>query len=269
MKRFLFSILIISILLMSCEDTIKADLDTADPRLVIDAGITWVKGTSGSEQVIKLSTTTGYYDTEIPVVSGATVYMTNGEEQVFDFVETPGTGNYVCNNFIPVIGEEYRLTVIADGITYEATERMISVPEISSVEQNEEGGFLGDEKEVKFYYQDDPEADNYYLTRFDVSFLATSEYDVSDDSFTQGNRMFENFSHEDMKTGDVVNIRFSGISERFYNYMSLVIDASDGNSFSVPAANIRGNIRNQADEQDYPYGFFRLSQAEIISVTIE
>jgi hypothetical protein len=35
------------------------------------------KGTSGNVQRIKLSTTTGFYDSSIPVVSGAIVTMKN------------------------------------------------------------------------------------------------------------------------------------------------------------------------------------------------
>ncbi|MBL7712163.1 MAG: hypothetical protein JNL13_06860, partial [Chitinophagaceae bacterium] len=49
------------VLLLSCTKVVVVDLKTAEPKLVVDASIDWVKGTPGHEQQIKLSTTTGYY----------------------------------------------------------------------------------------------------------------------------------------------------------------------------------------------------------------
>src|SRR6476620_999796 len=95
-----FTLLFIAIFATGCEDVVDVDLDTAAPRLVIDASIDWVKGTDGTVQKVKLTTTTGFYDTVIPVVSGATVSISNSSNVIFDFIETPGTGEYVCNNFI-------------------------------------------------------------------------------------------------------------------------------------------------------------------------
>lgn len=46
-------------LLMSCEKVVNIDLDTAPERLVVDANINWVKGTSGNTQTIKLTRSTG------------------------------------------------------------------------------------------------------------------------------------------------------------------------------------------------------------------
>ena len=53
-------------------------------KLVIDASIKWQKGTIGNDQTIKLSTTTGFYDSVIPTVSGATVFVTNSSNTVFN-----------------------------------------------------------------------------------------------------------------------------------------------------------------------------------------
>jgi hypothetical protein len=101
--------LFILIFFASCEDVINVDLETGDPKLVIDANILWQKGTSGNEQKIKLTTTTDYYTNTIPTVSGAIVFVTNSQNTVFDFIEVPNTGEYVCTNFVPVINETYTL----------------------------------------------------------------------------------------------------------------------------------------------------------------
>ncbi|MGS2739375.1 DUF4249 domain-containing protein [Sinomicrobium sp. M5D2P17] len=266
--KYIFLLIVITGL-VSCEDVVDVDLDTEEPRLVIDAGIEWVKGTNGAQQTIKLSTTTDYYSEEIPPVSNAGVYIMNSDGTVFDFVETPGTGIYVCTDFIPVIGETYELTVTADGQTYTSSEQLMSVPEITRIEQDYDAGFLGDEIEVTFYYQDNPEENNHYMARFETDFLIYPEYDIDNDEFTQGNEMFDSFSDEDLEIGDRLDITLYGISERFDNYMSLILEATGGGSFSTPPANVRGNIINTTDEKNYAYGYFRLCETDVRSYVVE
>ena len=57
---YIITAIIFSFFLHSCEEVIDVDLKTEKPRLVVDAGINWYKGTAGEQQKIKLTTTTGY-----------------------------------------------------------------------------------------------------------------------------------------------------------------------------------------------------------------
>ena len=120
-KATLLIALFISIFFASCEEVVDVDLDTAPPKLVIEAAINWQKGTTGNQQTVKLSTTTGYFENVIPTVSGATIFIKNSKNDQFNFYEVHKTGRYVCTNFIPVIDENYTLTVISNGKTYTAT----------------------------------------------------------------------------------------------------------------------------------------------------
>src|SRR6187402_1293942 len=104
-----FSIVIVTIFFVGCEDVINVDLNTAAPRLVVDATVNWQKGTDGSVQKIILSTTTDYYSNVIPKVSGATVSIKKSDNISYVFTEIPNTGEYQCNNFKPIIGENYTL----------------------------------------------------------------------------------------------------------------------------------------------------------------
>ena len=104
MKKITFYlILIIAVFSTSCEDVIPVDLNTAAPKMVIEASINWKKGTSGNQQKITLTTTTDFYSNEIPKVSGATVYIKNSANTIFNFTESAIKGDYVCANFIPVL----------------------------------------------------------------------------------------------------------------------------------------------------------------------
>jgi hypothetical protein len=251
---------------------VNIELDTAPAKLVIDASLKWEKGTAGNEQIIKLTTTTDFYATTIPVASGAVVFVRDENANRFDFIETPGTGNYVCTNFIPVINRNYTLTVIYYGQTYTASEKLIAVPTIDSVEQTENGGFTGDEVEVKFYFQDNGAIDNFYLTQFNTSFTLLPEYDVIDDDFFQGNQMFGLYSNEDLKTNDQIQFILQGISERYYNYMNVLLGiagTNGGSPFQTPPATVRGNIINQTNFNNFALGYFSVSETDKKSYIVQ
>lgn len=265
MKKIFFILSIISVFsLTSCEEVITVDLDTAAPRLVIDAAIDWEKDSLGSKQVIKLTTTTGFYSNIIPSVSGATVFITNSSNVVFTFNEVvSNTGFYECNNFIPSIGETYSLTVNYAGQTYTATEKLIDVPEISRISQRNDAGLNADEIEVKFYFQDNNLENNSYLTRYLTTVNAFPEFDVFDDRFAQGNEMFGLYTNEKLKAGDTINCALYGISSQYFNYMRIldgIAGTAGGSPFQTTPATIRGNIINETNEANYCLGYFRLCE---------
>ncbi|RWX01630.1 DUF4249 family protein [Flavobacterium cerinum] len=275
MKNIKYILLILTaVFFTACEKVVDVDLDTAAPRLVVDASINWLKGTDGSQQKIKLTTTTGYYSKDIPIVSGATVFITNTTTNtVFNFTETAGTGEYFCNNFLPVINNTYVLTVMHNGETYNATEKLYAVPKISRVIQDNEGGFLNEDIEIRFFFMDNPAENNFYLIRYDTDVLPYADYNVLDDEFFQGNEMFDFIDNEDFKAGDVVGLNLYGISERYNNYMSIVISMVEGGAgsgpFQTPPVNVRGNMVNQTNSKNFAYGYFRLSESDKLEYTIQ
>jgi len=255
-----------------CEKAINVPLEAAAPRLVIDASIDWRKNTAGNDQKIVLSTTTGYYSSEFPSVSGAVVTVTNSLNTVFNFVETEGTGQYVCHDFLPVIGQTYHLKIILNGETYTASETFTPVPKIEDhIEQNDKGGEMGDEIEVTISYKDDASQENFYLNSITQPHSPFPELEVEDDEHTNGNLMQESFSHEDLKPGDQVNFKLYGISKSYYNYMFKLILATgnDGNPFPATPSAVRGNIINQTNSNNYAFGYFRLAEMDSKSYTIK
>lgn len=265
------SLFIISVAFFSCEDVVDIDLSTAPAKLVIDASIKWQKGTTGNEQTIRLTTTTDFYASTIPTVSGATVFITDGNGIQYDFIETPGSGNYICTNFNPEIRQTYTLTVIYDSQVYTATESLIEVPTIDYVEQTENGGFTGDQIEVKFFYQDIPNQDNFYLIMFNSSNVSLPIFDVVNDSFFQNNQMFGYLANE-LEKDDIILFTLQGISESYYNYMNILLGiagTNGGSPFQTPPATVRGNIVNQTNTNNFALGFFRLSETDTISYTVQ
>lgn len=271
MKNLL--LLLTIILLASCEEVVDIDLTTASPRLVIDASINWQKGTTGNIQTIKLTKTTGYYENQIPKVSGATVFVTNSSNTVFTFNEINTgvpTGQYVCNNFIPVIGENYTLTVIHQGQTYTASERLLATPSITDVEQRNDLGFNSDEIGLKVKFKDTPNETNFYLSRFDSTLNAFPEYETLPDEFSEGNTISSLYSNEDLKTDNKIQITIYGISEMYYNYMNLLLgNANAAGPFQTPPTKVRGNVINQTNAKNYALGYFRLGEVDKIEYIVQ
>jgi len=273
MRKLVFLIAFFaSLFFTSCEEVVDVDLDTAPPKLVIEASINWEKGSTGKQQVIRLTTTTGYFENQIPVVSNAVVYVTNSKNQKFTFTEFNKSGRYLCNDFKPELNEEYTLTVISKGNTYTATEVLKSVAPITRIEQKNDGGFTGEDIEIKTYFTDPADEDNFYLFKYVYSNKITSNYYVSEDKFYQGNEIFSSAIDEDLKAGDEVEVTHFGISKQYYNYMNILVSIAGSNvggPFQSPPATVKGNIINTTDKNNYPLGYFSLSETSTKKYKIE
>ncbi|WP_134149952.1 DUF4249 domain-containing protein [Flavobacterium sp. 270] len=257
-------------LFSSCEDVVNLDLETGEVKIVVDAEIIWKKGTTGNEQVIKISKTAPYYNNTVPKVSGAQVRIENTTGDVFTFNETePGT--YVCTNFVPVINMDYMLYVQAEGQSFKASEKLTSVTPIDKVEQKMVPDFGGEDViELTFYYKDPADQVNYYLTDYKSEFLLFPEYELTDDDLFNGNVVSTRFSDEDkMKPGNTVVITHRGISKNFYNYMNLILEVYGGSPFSIPPGNIRGNIVNTNNPNNFALGYFRLCEGDTVSYLVK
>jgi len=252
--------------LNSCEDVIPVDVGTSAPRLVIDASIKWAKGTSGADQRIYLSTTSSFYSNEVPKVSGAVVQINDSQNHVFTFTENPQVpGEYVCVQFNPVIGETYVLTVVYQNQTYHATESMTKVPTLTTVTQDKQGGLLGNDIQVKFFFQDIANEDNSYLYELNTPLQALPILRVNNDRFFANNTMFGLYSDKDLKAGDQLKFTLHGISKRYYDYMAKLLDiagSAGGSPFQTAPATVRGNIVNQTNQDNYALGYFRLSETD-------
>lgn len=273
MKKIVpFLVIIIALFFNSCQEVIPLDLNTAAPKLVIEASINWKKGTNGNQQKIKLTTTTDYFDTVIPQVSGATIFIKNSANTQFNFAESSVKGEYICSNFIPVINESYTLTIRSEGATYSATETLKSVAPITEIIQNNEGGFTGKNIEIKSYYTDPANEPNYYFYKYIYSNQVKSNFYVDQDEFFDGNKFFSISQNEDLKSGDAIEVSHYGISKSYYNYLSVLISIAGNNRggpFQSPPATVRGNIFNTTNPANYPLGYFSLSEVDIKNYKIQ
>jgi hypothetical protein len=279
MKSY-FNILVILgiICFCSCEEVIDVDVPNQTPKLVVDASINWVKGTDGSEQIIKLLLSTDYFSSETYVPAlGADVRITNLiTDEVVQFLDN-NDGDYITSDFVPVLNTDYKLDIIYDGETYTSLEKFKSVSSISNITQTTSGGFNDSLIEVNIFFNDPVLDENYYLVKFqeDIDLLPT--FIVLKDEFTNGNEMTIFFEKDDddsdsdaLNTGDVVNIELVGISKQYYNYMSLLLDQTEGQGpFATTPAPVNGNCINVSNLDKFAYGYFRLTEVDQETYIVE
>lgn len=273
-------ILLLFVSITSCSDVIDVEVQEGQSRLVIQASLDWEKGTTGNEQIVKLSTSTEFFDTTSnTAVTSASVSVTNdvsGAE--FIFIDQ-NNGEYTTSEFVPVLNESYTLTVIHNGETYSANETMMTVTEITSLYQGLEDGFDDEELELHVEFTDPEDEDNFYLFKFQKQGDLLPEFEVGDDEFVNGNELdwwYEIEEDEDtdkieaLAPGDVVSIEMYGISEAYYGYMDILIDQIGGvGIFSATPVAVKGNCINLTNPDNYAHGYFRLTEVNKTSYTFE
>lgn len=265
MKKIL--LIFVALSLWSCEEVVDVELEESDPRLVIEASLLWDIERQENIQFIKLTTTAPFFQEEIPPAMGASVSLITqtGLEFIFEEVE-PGIFRH--ENIPSLLDVEYELMVTYNNEIYTATEQLVQVPQLQFVEQ-EIGGFSGDEYEFKVYYNDPAEMENFYLFRYLNEQISLQIYT---DEFTDGNQTFAFFNDEDAEPGDMVGFQIQGISEGFYEYM-FILRSQSGNSnggpFQTQPSIVRGNIVNITNPENFAFGYFRLSEVDVLTYEVE
>lgn len=282
MKLFIRTYVLLLVLtgLSSCEDVIDIEVQNAPERLVIEASLDWAKGTSGNDQTIKLSKSTPFFESDkIKIATGAIVTVTDLDSgSLFNF-QDQNDGNYVVDNFEPVIGHTYALEVVYDGQIYQAQETLFAVPELTIVGQSREDGFSEDDLEVNLTLTDPQEEGNSYFFKFWKRGDLLPIFEEFDDEFINGNEVDwylekeeddETDEKEAFQPGDTVAIEFYAISPAYKEYLQIMINQIGGVGIfeSIPVA-VKGNCINVTNPDNYAHGYFRVTEAVKIDYTFE
>lgn len=272
--------LVFCLVFASCDDVINVNVPEGKTRLVIEASLDWERGTYANEQFIKLSKSSPYFQKDgNNAVTGALVKVTNnntGAEYIFD---DENDGTYTISNFSPVVNHQYTLEIVYDGETYIGKEILTAGTPIEGITQSVEGGFDSELLEVNIFYNDRPDEENFYLTKYMEEGDLFPVLQVRSDDFVDGNQLkdfWEKRDDEDnnekpFQIGDKISISLYGISKRYYNYMQILIEQYEGGGspFSSTAAQLKGNCVNSTNPDNYPYGYFRLTQFEKVDYTFQ
>jgi hypothetical protein len=244
--------------LFSCEDVIDVDLDDAAPRLVIDARILLNEDGTTTTQVL-LTRSAPFFEEVNPPVNDAQVQIVDGNGITFQ-LDNQGNGLYTNTDISAQFDLDYTLQVQDQGDTFTATERLVSTVPLQNVQQEEIDG-IGEFTQITAFFQDPEELGNYYLFQYMDPFNV--ELDISDDEFINGNLTPTSFFIEELEPGTPIELQITGIDRRAFQFFeTLIQQTSDGGGgpFDTQPATVRGNITDVDDPDNFPFGYFRVSQ---------
>jgi len=264
MQKIIILLFLIGIL-SSCEDVIDVDLNTSEPRLVIEANILLLEDQT-SIATVKLTTTAPFFDNQIPHVDDASVLITDEFGTIYPFTYS-SEGVYEAQ-IIPQININYTLQILYKNETYTATEKLYTVTPLEFVEQKNDGGFTGEDIELKAFFTDPEGQENFYF--FEGLSIKGDNFDVFDDEFFDGNTIFGFYLVEDLSSGDIVTFNLYGVNQQFYNFMYVLLQqtGSGGGPFETQPATVRGNLINETNTDNFPLGYFRISEMSTIIYTV-
>jgi len=265
MKKIIYLIILV-VSIVACEDVIELNLNNAQPRLVIDAALELNEDGTTTSTVL-LTRSSAFYQEEIVYVNDAAVIVTDPAGTNFTFTLT-GDGFYENINLNIQDGQSYVLTIIDGSDTYTATQDSVGTVPYTRVEQNEISGF-GDFTEITGFYNDPAGEENYYLFEYIDEF--SNELDVIDDEFSDGNESLTAFFMEDLPVDTEITLTIKGIDRRAFTfYDTLIQQTADGGGgpFDTQPATVRGNIINTTNPENFPYGYFRVSEVFEIDYTV-
>ena len=261
MKRYVFILLSFSVLLFTaCEDVIQVELDEQDLGLfAVEAKIT----TEDNPYVHLYKGLNVDNDGAYPGVSGATVVISDDvlPSNAIQLTEDPDQEGFYRvpenQNYPGVAGREYTVTIEYEDITITGKDMLNSVEPTDSIRVR--ASLRGDRRFLGIftYGNEPPGIGNYYKWDIyindtllnDAGYMIFASDELVDGNYIDGFEIFTDFHNPDepeerkLKYLDKVYVKQTSISEQVYLYYYQMLEQSGtGGLFSVPPANIKGNL---------------------------
>jgi hypothetical protein len=249
--------------LVSCEKEISIDLNSSDPKIVIEGEVTDMPG----PYFIKLTKTVNFSNgNEFPPVSDATVMLSDdagNSERLREFQQ----GIYATHELQGFAGRTYILTVTIEGETYTAQSTMPSRVPLDGVEVT--NSFYSSSQEPEFNYLVTPQyldplgmGNNYRFVQL-VNGRVSDSWTVQNDNLSDGlvNKRPIFGRDTELKPGDALTVILQSIDRLVYDYFYSLIESSGSGGGATPA-NPVSNIVGGA------LGYFSAHSMDSRTVTI-
>jgi hypothetical protein len=271
--RNLVIAIVSALILTACDKPYVIDASGHGSKIVIEGLLTNRPG----GQYVKLTRTADFYNSGgAPRITTASVIVNDDLGNEFPFQHKADSAGYYFPvlAFVGEIGRTYHLTVVVDGQTFEAEDKLVSVIPIDKLEYEIDKEEQEDpEEEDKFYeilvFAKEPqETKDYYLFKFyrndSLKFDSDTDIYYSDDEL-----LAENIDGVESPNyygiGDVAKVEAYSLSRSgyiFYSDLQQLLN-NDGGLFSSPPANCRTNLSNGA------IGFFQVSALNSSEIKVE
>lgn len=243
-----YFLIILSILLVSCEKVIQLKPANTEDKYVIEGTIT---NEPGNCTVLISKTKKFDDDNTFNGVSGAVVSVENNGTTITLPEISAGVYKTTAVNGVP--GQTYRLTAtVVSGETFTAVSTMQEpVPFLDFYLKPNDFDSLRTVAYVK--YKDSAEIKNYYWFELFVNDKRQANYGVTNDDFTTGQLinsgvLFQNTTknrEKDIKRGDKLGVEMHSIDASVYLYL-FSLSGAKGNGNNAAPANPISNINGGA-----------------------
>jgi len=245
--RILIYFIPLTLLFTSCTKEIDVDLNTAEPKIVIEGNITNEPG----PYTVRISKTVNFSESNTyPPVSGALVIISDNSG-ITDTLSETSPGVYKTSVLAGIPGRTYNLEVIAEGKNFYATSTMPQVVNLDSLafELFTNKGNSGGKEYLTLPLFTDPAATvNSYRFIQTVNGVLDKTYFVLNDNTFNGLENSQLLFNPDaeIKTGDTVSVEFRCIDKTAYDYFYTLSQFTTDGPYSTtptnPPNNITGNV---------------------------
>lgn len=256
--NYLFLVFII-LSFSSCEEVIDLNLNTANPKYVIEADLNDINTT----QVIRISQTVDFNEAfSSKPIDGATVVVTDvaGTQLAFTSI---GNGLYSRSNFKPDINGAYSLKVNVGNEEFTSTTTRVPYVNVDSIGLMKEDIFNEEYYTITFKFVDPKDEDNYYKYSYAINGKPFKFAAAFSDKFNNGLMVTHEITERDKDNkflvGDSIVVRRECINKDVYTFWNELQMLNPG---SAAPANPTSNISNGA------LGYFSVSSAKLYDILI-
>ncbi len=258
--------------LSSCfQERIELDLNEGNSKIAI---VAWINDLD-EDQFITVRKSANYLGNEQQEKISNAICLLDDGSQTYTLIERQPGVYFLPEDWVPVYDQSYSLDVRIDDVTYSASSRMRSCPQIENPDflQYTEGDYVDSMKYLAlFSFQETPgEGDAYYAINYlkgstDGESLRNGGF--ANDDFVDGEYFEDIVVSEDenrlFNPGDTVVFELFSIGLESNNYlMDIESEIFRGSPFDAPPANVRSNFNNGA------VGYFIMSGGSQVEEVLE
>ncbi len=241
---YILSLFFCGVYFTSCQKVVDIDLNSAEPKIVIDAEIK-----NGYGCIVGVTRTVNFDEkNEFPPVRNAVVELSDNAGNTETLTESASIpGLYLSQTLMGVAGRTYVLKVTVDGVTYTATETMPMPVAIDSV--NVQQGFFRERRNLLVYFTDPVNIENYYRLVYLKNNKTSTNLYITEDLLRDGKQIDATMfipDEDSLRTGDSVLVSLRNIDKGSYDYFRTMSNADGGGDPGATPANPLSNFNNGA-----------------------
>ena len=241
MKRTILYTIAISIsalFLTACEEVIDIDLNSSNPKIVVEATIE-----PDSVCQVLLTYSANYFDNQKPIVIDNAVVTITDKHGTNETLLNIGNGHYKSSKIKGAINNSYTLDVVTNSHQISGTATIPSKGLIMDVFVKESDSFFGNDDDIIEYnleivLKDDPSQSNYYLLEFssnNFEFDNRMQY-VDDKSFGENNLALIKQWRNGYYSGEKATVTVYSVDKNVYQFHKQLQEIISGGGMGGPTS---------------------------------